>query len=152
MLLQVCVTAVAAHSYASFEGFSCLLSIQLFLPATCLVFTMRLVRGHLPLALLALGLSGSKCMVIGALQPQRDNLFGFYNLSGVRTMNLLHLSMHSRLSWPLLLAVGFRQLLAMPRNAECFGSSQHVVSSESGSCLGWIDIGVQVELTLTPSS
>ena len=114
-LLQICVTAVAAHVYASFKGFSFLFSDPLSLPTTRLAFTMRLARGHLPLALLALGLSGSKCVVIGELQPQRDNLFGFYNLSGVRTMNLLHLTMHGRLSWQLL---GFWQLLAMPRDGK----------------------------------
>lgn len=67
------MTAVAAHVYASFEGFSCLLSDPLSLPTTRLAFTMRLARGHLPLALLALGLSGSKCVVIGELQPQRGS-------------------------------------------------------------------------------
>ena len=114
------MTAVAAHVYASFEGFACLLSDPLSLPTTRLAFMMWFVHGHLPLALLALGLSGSKCMVIGELQPQRDNLFGFYNLSGVQTMNLLHLTMHGRLLWPSLLAVGFRQLLAMSCDGECF--------------------------------
>jgi hypothetical protein len=114
------MTAVAAHVYASFEGFACLLSDPLSLPTTHLAFTMWLMRGHLPLALLALGLSGSKCVVIGELQPQRDNLFGFYNLSGVRTMNLLHLTMHGHLSWPLFLAVGFWQLLTMPWDGKRF--------------------------------
>jgi hypothetical protein len=88
---KFCVTAVAAHVYASFKGFACLVSDLLSLPTTHLAFTMWLTRGHLPLALLALGLSGSKCLVIGELQPQRGS-----------TMNLLHLTMHGHLSWQLL--------------------------------------------------
>jgi len=79
---KFCVTAVAAHVYASFEGFACLVSDLLSLPTTHWAFTMWLARGHLPLALLALGLSGSKCVVIGELQPQRDNLLGFTTSAG----------------------------------------------------------------------
>jgi hypothetical protein len=61
----------------------CLPSLRsAFLPSTHLAFTMWLARDHLPLALLAPGLSGSKCVVIGELQPQRDNLLGFTTSAG----------------------------------------------------------------------
>jgi hypothetical protein len=124
----------------------CLPSLRsAFLPTTHLAFTMWLARDHLPLALLAPGLSGCKCVVIGELQPQRDNLLGFTTSAGFNHEPFAPNYARSSI-------VAIVGILAVAGNASGWQVLLAAPVSSRVCARKWVNRGVRVELTLTPSS